>query len=116
MTKTHYEAIANMIRHILGGTPYFHAMVDTMVSYFKDDNKLFNESTFREACRTNPDCDGENRPEIKIKENTATKEIEERIRKYQKDTYGAEAATKRMNKYFEKLNEKIQEEKKSNLR
>ena len=114
MTKQNYEAIADMIRHILGGSPYFHSFVDTMTSYLKDENPLFKENTFREACRSNPDCDGENTPRVKKLEEEANITIEKKLRKYQNDTYGAEAGMDRMNEMFRKQNEEIQKEKKEN--
>mgnify|MGYP003138260915 CR=1 FL=1 len=113
MTKSDYEAIAEIIRHILGGSNVYHAFVDTIVNYMKAENPLFNENKFREACRENPDKDGEAR--IKTIENKAdTKDVEARLRKYQNDKSGMRAAMDRMNEKFKKLNKEIREEK-SNL-
>ena len=42
MNKSDYEAIAEIIRHILGGSNVYHAFVDTMVNYKILENTLFN--------------------------------------------------------------------------
>lgn len=113
MNKSDYEAIAEIIRHILGGSNVYHAFVDTMVNYMKIENPLFNESKFREACRENPDKDGEAKQEtIKPKIND---DIETRLKKYQNDKSGMRAAMDRMNEKFKKHNEEIKKEKNSSL-
>ena len=73
MTKSNYQAIAKIIRHVLGNSTYFHPFVDTIVSYMKDENKLFNETKFRQACRNEDggelkDKDGEARKDLTIEQ------------------------------------------------
>lgn len=107
MTKSNYQAIAKIIRHVLGNSTYFHPFVDTIVSYMKDENKLFNETKFRQACRN------EDGGELKDKDGEARKDltIEQRIVKYQDDKYGVKEATIRMNEKNRKINEQIRKEK-----
>ena len=109
MIKTNYQAIAKIIKHVLGNSIYFHPFVDTIVSYMKDENSAFNETKFREACR----ADLEDGKELKDKDGEARKDltVEQRIVKYQDDKYGVEEATLRMNQRNKEISEQIRKEK-----
>ena len=119
MQKQNYKVIADIVRRVLLNTPYFHQMVDLLCSYFGDDNPLFKENKFRKACRVGNDAPlvdyTEKKAEKKIVEKGGEPvDIVEKLKKYQDDVYGADAATDRMNEKFKKLNEKIRKEKEDN--
>ena len=105
MKEVHYKVIADIVRRVLQGTTYFHPMVDLLCSYFSDDNPVFDEHSFREACREKP-------KEIEV-EVIEEKSPEKKLQEYQNDTWGYKAAINRMNEKFEHLNEKIKKEKNS---
>ena len=50
MTRKNYIAIANIIKNQLSNTHHIMPLVNTLSSYFADDNERFDKVKFRNAC------------------------------------------------------------------